>query len=119
MKVETSGVYDPVRKFFRPPGKYVLKGTPDIIGTIKGGRMILIEVKTPYSIKMVRRHYQNIMDKKPMPEYVGKSIIAQVGVIEDFKAMGAVGFFCSSVDEFLELLVKEGAIGEDDIPRLF
>jgi hypothetical protein len=119
MKVETFGVYDPTRKIHRPPGKNVRKGMPDITGVIKGGRALYAEVKTPESIKRVRKHYQNIVEGKSLPKSISDTMVAQVKLMELFKNMGAVGFFCSSVDEFLDLLVKEGGIEKDAIPRLF
>ena len=44
-RVNTAGIYDPIKKVFRNPGQFSLKGTADIIGVIQG-RFLAIEVKT-------------------------------------------------------------------------
>lgn len=49
--MNTTGVYDPVRKIFRRiTNPHVHRGTADIIG-VKKGTFFAIEVKTPLSIK--------------------------------------------------------------------
>ena len=57
--------------------RYNLKGWPDITGTWKGGRMFLIEVKTPTGV---------LSDD-------------QKEVIQRARAMGAVAFVARSVDD--------------------
>lgn len=50
-KVNTVGIYDPVKKVFRKNmNPYILKGTSDIIGVCRG-RFFAIEVKTPLTIR--------------------------------------------------------------------
>ena len=45
-KVNTVGIFDPVKKVYRSMGKFTLKGTSDILGIMKGGRFLAIEVKS-------------------------------------------------------------------------
>ena len=42
----TTGVYDPVSKNFRRPGKHTLSGIGDILGVLPNGKFLTIEVKT-------------------------------------------------------------------------
>ena len=39
-------VYDPIRRVFRKPGKFEMKGRSDLVGTYKG-KIICLEIKTP------------------------------------------------------------------------
>ena len=51
-KNQTTGLYDPVKKCFRPlRGKHSGKGSTDIIGCFRG-RFIGIEVKRPKNFKL-------------------------------------------------------------------
>lgn len=50
-KINTVGIYDPVKKIFRKNmNPYVIKGTSDILGLCRG-RFFALEVKTPLTIK--------------------------------------------------------------------
>lgn len=42
----TTGVYDPVKKIFRPLSGFSLRGVADILGLTPEGRFLAIEVKT-------------------------------------------------------------------------
>lgn len=45
---DSVGIYDPIRKTFRSnKSPYRIKGVSDILGIMKGGRLLAIEVKTP------------------------------------------------------------------------
>lgn len=45
-RVNTTGVYDPVRKVFRRLGGFNMKGVADIIGVLPNGQFLAVEVKT-------------------------------------------------------------------------
>ncbi len=45
-RVNTTGIFDPVKKIYRTMGKFSLKGVSDIIGILPNGRFLAIEVKS-------------------------------------------------------------------------
>lgn len=45
-RINTTGVFDPVRQVFRPLSGFSLKGVADILGLLPNGKFIAIEVKT-------------------------------------------------------------------------
>ena len=73
------GVWDPVKKVHRKPGKYHRNGTADILG-VSGdgsGRFIAIEVKTPR----------------------GRLSENQKSFLDDINKCGGIGFVARSVDD--------------------
>src|SRR5687768_8866491 len=78
-KSNTTGVYDPTREMFRT-NHY--KGVSDIIGVMKGGRLIAVEVKRPG----------------------GKSSFEQQTFIDSINENGGLAFVAHSVDEVQEKL---------------
>jgi hypothetical protein len=88
-KNQTTGIYDPNLKMFRPlHGKYSGKGSSDILACING-RFVAIEVKRP----------------------VGSTIRAeQVEFVRDIIRCGGVAFFATSIEDTREKLRFFGII---------
>ena len=76
-KNNSVGVYDPIKKVHRKPGKYHRNGVSDILGFDNTGKFIAIEVKTAKG-----RLSQN-----------------QKLFLEDVNRNGGVGFVARSVDD--------------------
>ena len=76
-KNNSVGVYDPIKKVHRKPGKYHRNGVSDILGFDNTGKFIAIEVKTSKG-----RLSQN-----------------QKLFLEDVNRNGGVGFVARSVDD--------------------
>ncbi len=75
------GLYDPVKKAFRRPGKHFRKGVADILG-IWRGLPLAIEVKT--KIGQVSKEQQQFM--------------------VDFESRGGLAFVARSLEEVIERL---------------
>lgn len=87
-KINTVGIFDPVRKVFRKnKNRHVHLGTSDIVGTI-GGRFFAIEVKTPLSYK---RFIKNPNDKD----------LLQIKFIERVRHSGGHGLVAYSLDQVI------------------
>lgn len=82
--VNSVGLFDPTKKIFRTPGKHFLKGVSDILGCLKGGRILAIEVKTKQG--------------RPTPE--------QLAFIDLVNQMGGIAFIARSIDD-VEVKLKE------------
>lgn len=79
----TGGFFDPVRKRFRKQtSPYAINGTSDILGIMKDGRFLAIEVKSKYG--------------KPSPE--------QTLFIQKIKANGGIAFVARSISEVEEFI---------------
>lgn len=89
-RVNTVGVWDDSKKTYRRPGKFTLKGTSDILGVLKDGRMLAIEVKT---------------DK-------GKLTDDQKAFLYRVNKQGGLAFVARSIDE---VKLKLGTINESKI----
>lgn len=74
-----TGLYDTRRNKFIPA---VMKGISDIIGVMKGGRAIFVEVKTP----------------------TNKPTFAQTVFLEQVRNQGAIGIVTYGLEDFLEKL---------------
>lgn len=85
-KNNTVGVYDPIKKVHRKPGKHHRNGVSDILGVDGSGRFIAIEVKT---VK-------------------GRVSENQKLFLEDINKHGGLGFVARSVDD-----VRRGLFGQD------
>lgn len=78
-KVNTTGIYDTRKKVFRTiKNPYIWKGTPDILGVLKG-RFFGIEVKTPAGLKKAissptTRDYNQIAFVQKIRDYGGHAI---------------------------------------------
>jgi hypothetical protein len=82
---DSVGIYDPVRKKFRANrNPYRVKGVSDILGVLRGGRMLAIEVKVP--------------GKYPTPE--------QRAFINAVNVMGGLAFVARSLDDVISELEK-------------
>tara|TARA_R100001510_G_C7638374_1_gene196230 strand:- start:136 stop:474 length:339 start_codon:yes stop_codon:yes gene_type:complete len=86
-KNNTVGVYDPVKKVHRKPGKYHRNGVSDILGVDSSGRFIAIEVK---ALK-------------------GRLSENQKTFIDDINKHGGLAFVARSVDD-----VREHLLGQRD-----
>ena len=80
-KNQSVGIYNPVRKaFMRRTSPHHIKGVSDILGILKDGRLLAIEVKAKYG--------------KPSPE--------QTLFIEKIKKNGGIAFIARSIQEVSE-----------------
>jgi hypothetical protein len=89
-KVNPTAQYDPKLKMYRKPGKFVLKGTADIIG-IWAGKPLAIEVKRPG----------------------GRKSKEQKAFVDKYRGMGGIAFFAFNLDEVrhhLEYFDKNGSM---------
>lgn len=86
-KNNSVGVYDPVKKVHRKPGKHHRNGTSDILGIDSNGRFIAIEVKTAK----------------------GRLSENQKIFIDDINKHGGLAFVARSVDD-----VREALLGQRD-----
>ena len=84
-KNNTVGIYDPIKKVHRKPGKHHRNGVSDILGIDANGRFVAIEVKTPS----------------------GKVSDNQKLFIEDINKHGGIAFVARSVDDVRERLVGQ------------
>ena len=48
-RVNNVGIFDPIKKIYRRPGKFAVRGMADVIGCLRG-KIFVIEVKTPKGI---------------------------------------------------------------------
>ena len=83
-KNNTVGVYDPVKKVHRKPGKHHRNGVSDILGITNDGCFVAIEVKT----------------KK------GRLSDNQKKFIEDINNNGGIAFVARSIEDVKSRLVK-------------
>ena len=84
-KNNSVGVYDPIKKVHRKPGKHHRNGVSDILGVDGSGRFIAIEVKTSK----------------------GKLSENQKIFIQDINNHGGLAFVARSVDDVRERLVGQ------------
>ena len=84
-KHNSVGIYDPIKKVHRRPGKHHRNGVSDILGCDGSGNFVAIEVKT----------------KK------GRLSENQKQFIEDINNNGGIAFVARSVDDVRERLVKQ------------
>lgn len=78
MQINTTGVYDPVRKHYRKPGRFVIKGTPDILVClqVRGlGIFVGLEVKGPGGKQSdYQKLFQDRLQRKSGFYFIVKSI---------------------------------------------
>lgn len=80
-KVQTVGVFDPVKKIYRRSNnRYHIRGISDVIGILPDGKLLAIEVKSK----------------------TGKASPEQLEFIEKIKKSGGVAFVARSLDEVIE-----------------
>lgn len=91
-KVQTVGIWDPIKKIYRKSNNpFHLKGVSDILGLLApGGKMLAIEVK---------RH-----GAYPTPE--------QRTFLEKINADGGLGFVARSVNDVEEKFLEKGIINQ-------
>lgn len=93
-KVNTVGVFDPVRKVYRKNmNPFVMRGTSDIMGVYKG-RFLAIEVKTPLS-------YKRYMTRPTAADSLQKIFIDKVN------RSGGVSLVAQSLDQVIEWFKKQ------------
>jgi hypothetical protein len=84
-KNNTVGVYDPIKRVHRKPGKHHRNGVSDILGVDGSGRFIAIEVKTPKG---------RVSDNQKL-------------FIEDINRCGGKAFVARSVDDVRRELIGQ------------
>lgn len=93
-KNQSVGVFDPTKGLYRKSNnKHHLKGVSDVLGCLKDGRMIAIEVKKPYISKKtlgISYRTQEQLEKLASEE--------QVFFINKIKSLGGVAFYADSVE---------------------
>ncbi len=113
-RVNNAGIYDPVTKAYRRPGKNYTPGVSDIMGVL-GGTAIAIETKNIDEFKWITNFKNRIGDnwKKYCP--VGKKeehVINQMIFIDEFNRNAGVAFFSYSFTYTLQILapilIREG-----------
>lgn len=88
-KINTVGIFDPVKKVFRKNhNRFLMKGTSDILGVCQG-RFFAIEVKTPSTIKRFTQH-------PTLSDLRQQTFLSQV------MGSGGAGICVSSLDEVIE-----------------
>jgi penicillin-binding protein-related factor A (putative recombinase) len=86
-KNQSVGTFDPGKGLFRRSNnKFHIKGTSDILGILKDGRFLAIEVKRPSTKKQTTPHQRNFL------EQINKN--------------GGVGFVATSIKEVEEKLAS-------------
>lgn len=79
----SGGWFDPVRKRFRKQvSRFAINGTSDVLGVLKDGRFLAIEVKAKY----------------------GKASPEQLSFIDKINSSGGIAFIAKSVDDVSERL---------------
>lgn len=81
------GVYDEKRKIYRAKSRFELKGVPDIVGVLRGGRFLGIEVKKSSKAKVSK---------------------AQLEFIKEANKNGSLCFVAWSVEQVEEKLNEAG-----------
>ncbi len=106
-KNETAGVFDPTKKKFRNPSKFVRKGGADILGLVH--KAFAIEVKDAEQYGYIMAHYNELWayigDDKKKNHYR-----RQIEFIEDYKSRGHIGFFTYSLIDCQEKLLRFGIL---------
>jgi hypothetical protein len=109
-KNQSTGTFDPRKGIFRKSlNKHHINGVPDIIGIIKDGRPLFIEVKRPYISKKTFR-----AKHKTQEEIEKLASDDQVKFINKAKNLGAVAFYADT----LEVLEEQLALNKVDYKRL-
>lgn len=88
--VNSVGLFDPTKKVFRTPGKHFLKGVSDILGCLKGGRLLAIEVKTKQG--------------RPTPE--------QIAFLDLVNQMGGIAFIARSIEDVEDKFKSKSIVQE-------
>lgn len=97
-KVKTTGFFDTKRKVFRKNlSKFIIPGTSDILGVVKDGRMLALEVKTPLTI----RRFNNC------PTDADKR---QQRFIDQVTAYGGIAGCVSSLQDVQVIFIRERLI---------
>lgn len=91
-KINTVGIYDPIKRVYRTPSANVVKGTSDILG-IAYGKFIAIEVKTPKTIK-------------PFLKSSKERDLRQKAFIAKINDMGGAGLIASSLEDVIPWLER-------------
>lgn len=73
---DSVGIYDPIKKTFRAnKSPYRIKGVADILGILKGGRILAIEVKTPTGrLTLEQNTYLNLVNAAGGLAFVARGI---------------------------------------------
>jgi len=87
-KVNTVGIFDPVKKVYRKNmNKFIIKGTADILGCDVTGRFVALEVKTPARRKTAS--------------------IEQLRFLECVRASGGIAAVVTSIEEAVAAVVGD------------
>lgn len=84
-KVNTVGIFDPVKRVHRKPSKWIKKGTADVIGMWKD-KFLAIEVKKPGA----RTDPKRLADQKKF--------------LQEVRDRGGIAFIADSLEEVIKRL---------------
>lgn len=86
-KVNTMGVFDPIRKIYRKNNNpYIHRGTSDILGVYKG-QMFAIEVKTPETKTRVSEYQSLFLERVIQHGGIGCVLYDLNGAVSFFEAL--------------------------------
>jgi hypothetical protein len=93
-KNQSTGLFDPTRKVFRKSNNpHHISGVSDILGILKDGRFLAIEVKKPYvSKKTLKFKYRTQEELQKLAS------IDQVNFIEKIKLSNGIAFYADSLE---------------------
>lgn len=105
-KINTVGIFDPVRKVFRKnQNRFVINGTSDILGLYKG-RFIAIEVKTPQTYKQFMTYIIGDKPISPSNNKVATRALQQQDFIDKINDHGGSGIVVHSLDQVIDWFKK-------------
>jgi hypothetical protein len=93
-KNQSTGVFDPTKKVFRKSSNpHHISGVSDILGILKDGRFLAIEVKKPYiSKKTLKVKYRTQEELQKLAS------VDQVNFIEKIRLSNGVSFYADSLE---------------------
>ena len=93
-KNQSTGLFDPTRKVFRKSNNpHHISGVSDILGILKDGRFLAIEVKKPYvSKKTLKFKYRTQEELQKLAS------VDQVNFLEKIRLSNGVSFYADSLD---------------------
>lgn len=93
-KNQSTGTYDPRKGIFRKSNnKHHINGVSDILGVVKDGRILCIEVKKPYISKKT-----GLISYKTQEQIEKMASDDQVFFINKIKSLGGIAFYADSVE---------------------
>jgi len=103
-KNNTTGVFDPNKHVFRTLTGFSITGVSDILGIIKPGHMVAIEVKTPQSIKQWLKFNEQGFQPTSSQVKAWKRAREQKAFLDRVESMGGVAGVAASLDDAQILL---------------